>query len=55
MEDYNLSSPMYAIPIGVVDAVLGIQWLSTLGMVSTNYNKLFMRFELLEFNMKSKD
>jgi hypothetical protein len=46
MRDYNLSSSMYAIPIGGVDVVLGIQWLRTLGTVSTNYNDLFMRLKL---------
>jgi hypothetical protein len=46
MGDYNLSSPMYAIPIGGVDVVLGIQWLRTLGTISTNYNDLFMRFKV---------
>ena len=33
---YNLSIPIYVIPIGGVDVVLGIQWFRTLGTVSTN-------------------
>jgi hypothetical protein len=45
MGEYNLEIPIYFIPIGGVD-ILGIQWLRTLGTISTNSNKLFMRFEL---------
>ena len=37
---------MYVIPIGGVYGVLRIQWLSTLGTISTNYKELFMIFEL---------
>ena len=42
------------IPIGGVDFVLVIHWLSTLGTISTNYNKLFMRFELegIQYELK---
>lgn len=45
---------MYAIPIGGVDVVLGILWLGTLGTISTNYNELFMRFELkgIQYELK---
>jgi hypothetical protein len=46
MGEYNLASPMYVVPIGGVNVVLGIQWLRTLGTISINYNELFMRFEL---------
>jgi hypothetical protein len=46
MGEYNLENPMYVIPIGGVDIVMGIQWLRTLGTMSTNYKDLFMRFEL---------
>jgi hypothetical protein len=54
MGEYNLEIPMYAIPIGGVDVVLGIQWLRTLGTISTNYNELFMRFELegIQYELK---
>jgi hypothetical protein len=45
---------MYAIPIGRVDVVLRIQWLRTLGIVSTNYKELFMRFEFegIQYELK---
>jgi len=45
MEEYNLENPMYSIPIEGVDVVQGIQWLRALGTISTNYNRVFMRFE----------
>ena len=45
---------MYVIPIGGVDVVLWIQWLRTLVTISTNYNELFMRFELegIQYELK---
>lgn len=46
MENCNLSSLMYATPIGGVDFSLGVRCLRTFSMVSTNYNELFVRFEL---------
>jgi hypothetical protein len=46
MGEYNLESPMYSIPIGGVDVVLGIKWLKKLGTIPTNCNELFIRFEL---------
>jgi hypothetical protein len=46
MGEYNLENPMYVIAIGGVDVVIGIQLLRTLGTLYTNYNELFMRFEL---------
>jgi hypothetical protein len=46
MGEYNLSGPMYAILTGGVYIILGIRWLRTLGTVYTNYNELFLRFEL---------
>jgi hypothetical protein len=54
MGEYNLESPMYGIPIGGVYVVLGIQWLRTLGTISTNYKELFMRFELegIQYELK---
>ena len=45
---------MYVIIIEGLDVVLSIQWLGTLGIVSTNYNELFMRFELegIQYELK---
>ena len=36
IQDYNLESEFYVVPLGGVDAVLGIQWLETLGTYSAN-------------------
>jgi hypothetical protein len=54
MGSYILEIPMYYIPTGGVDVVLGIQWLRTLGKISTNYNELFMRFSLegIQYELK---
>ena len=45
---------MYVIPIGEVDVVIKIQWLRTLGIVSTNYSESFIRFELEEIQYELK-
>ena len=45
---------MYAILVGGVDVILGILWLRTFGTISTNYNELFMRFELEEIEYELK-
>ena len=37
IEDYNLESRFYTLPLGEVDIVLGIQWLQTLGTHSINH------------------
>ena len=31
MQEYNLESDFFAVPLGGVDSVMGIQWLQTLG------------------------
>ena len=45
MGDYQLDTPIYAISMGVVDIVLGVQWLTTLGKIEMNYQELFMCFQ----------
>jgi hypothetical protein len=44
MGEYLLDSPMISIKMGVVDVVLGVQWLQSLGKVALNFQYLFMRF-----------
>ena len=39
-----LNSPMFSIPIGGVDVVLGVQWLQSLGTIAFNFQELFMKF-----------
>jgi hypothetical protein len=37
IQDFNLESKLYTIPLGGVDVVLGFQWLQTLGTYSVNH------------------
>jgi hypothetical protein len=46
MGEYLLDSPMISIQMGGVDVVLGVQWLQSLGIVSLNFQDIFMRFSL---------
>ena len=46
MEEYVLNSPMISITMGVVDVVLGVQWLQSLGTMAFNFQELFMKFSL---------
>ena len=48
IQDYNLDSEFNAVPLGGVDAVLGIQWLQTLGTYSANHQEHFIRFKWKE-------
>ena len=54
MGAYILNSPMISIPMGGVDVVLGVQWLQSLGMISFNFQEIFMKFlwEGKEFELK---
>ena len=45
IQDYNLESEFYAVPLGGVDVVLGIQWLQTLGTYSANHQEHFIKFK----------
>ena len=43
MGEYVLNSPMISIPMGVVDVVLRVQWLHSLGTVTFNFQELFLK------------
>ena len=45
MHEYNLESDFFAVPLGGVDVLLGIQWLQTLGTYSTNHQENFIEFQ----------
>ena len=45
IQDFNLESELYIVPLGGVDVVLGVQWLQTLGTCSANHQKHFMKFK----------
>ena len=47
MQEYNLESDFFAIPLGGVDVVLGIQWLQTLSTYSANHQEHFIKFRWL--------
>jgi hypothetical protein len=44
MGEYFLDSPMISSQIGVVDIVVGVQWLYSLGTMDFNFQYLFMIF-----------
>jgi hypothetical protein len=46
MGEYVMNSPMVAIPMGVSDVVLGIQWLQSLGTMAFSFQELFRKFSL---------
>ena len=47
IQDYNLELEVYAVPLGGVDAVLGIQWLQKLGTYSAkHYYFIILLFSL---------
>eukprot|EP00253_Pinus_taeda_P030348 PITA_30348 len=43
--EYVLTSSMLSIPLGGADAVLGVQWLQSLGTIAFNFQELFMKFD----------
>ena len=44
MGEYVLNSPILSIPMGGDDVVLGVQWLQYLGMVTFNFQEIFLNF-----------
>ena len=44
IEDYNLHSDMFSLPLGGCDVVLGTQWLHTLGPILWDFVELWMQF-----------
>ena len=44
MQECNLESDFFVVPLRGVDIVLGIQWLQTLGTYSTNHQENFIKF-----------
>jgi hypothetical protein len=46
MGEYIMNSLMISIPMGGADVVLGIQWLQSLGIMSFNFQELFMKYSL---------
>ena len=44
MGEYVLNIPMLSIPMGVVDVVLEVQWLQSLGTVAFNFQELSLKF-----------
>ena len=45
IQDFNLESPFFTVPLGGVDVVLGIQWLRTLGTYAANHQVQFIKFK----------
>jgi hypothetical protein len=46
MGQYLINILMIVIPMGVVDIILGFQWLQSLGTMAFNFQELFMKFAL---------
>jgi hypothetical protein len=44
MGDYNLKSHMFFILVDGCDIVLAIEWLHNLGLISMDYQNLYIRF-----------
>jgi len=44
LEDMDYKADVYIVPLGSCDMILGIQWLSTLGSILWNFEKLIMEF-----------
>ena len=46
MGEYVLNSPMFSIPMGGVDVVLGVHWLQSLETIAFNFQEHFLKFFL---------
>jgi len=44
MGGYVLNIPMFSIPIGGVDVILGVQWLQSLGTIAFNFQEHYLKF-----------
>ena len=44
LQDQEIITDFFLLPIDDYEAVLGIEWLTTLGDVSWNFSKLIMKF-----------
>ena len=42
--EYVLNSPMLSIPMGGVNVVLGVQWLQSLSMITSDFQEIFLKF-----------
>jgi hypothetical protein len=45
IQNFDLELEIYTIPLGLVDVVLGFQWLQTLGTYSVNHQEHFIQFK----------
>ena len=48
MQEYNLESDFFVVPLGGINVVLGIQWLQTLGTYFANHQEHFIEFHAFE-------
>jgi hypothetical protein len=44
MGNYNLKTHMFSISMGGCDIVLGVEWILTLGLITMDYQELYMSF-----------
>jgi hypothetical protein len=44
MDDYHMKTHMFSIFMGGGDIVLGVEWLHTLGLITMDYQELYMSF-----------
>ena len=44
MGDYHLKTRMFSIDMGGCDIMLGFEWLRNMGLITTDFQELYMRF-----------